>query len=380
MALLIECPKCKHRNSEGVSACKKCEYARLKKDNAKVYWVDFFYQGKRLRERVGPSRAAAEARQVELRKAAVDGVYIQKDKNAVVTLGKVFNWFLSLQAVQALDSYSRFQQHIKALERLLDTQQLVRDLSVAQLENYVQQRLKEPSPSRKGKTIAPKTVKEELNTLRNLLNRAFHHELISKIPIRRFPTIKVDNVRKKILEQGEYQRLLDACPLWMRCIVIMARGTGMRQGEIVGLCWSQVDLKEGFVRLKASDTKTDEARSVRLLAEVLGMLRGLPRPIHTDRVFLSASGQPISKWDGRCNKAWKTALSKAGIEDMTFHDLRHDFVTRAMRSGNASHVVMKQVGHKTDSMLRRYQLVDERDLLTLQLDDSEKDAAKKRVF
>ena len=38
-----------------------------------------------------------------------------------------------------------------------------------------------------------------------------------------------------------------------------------------------------------------------------------------------------------------------------------------MRSGNASHVVMKQVGHKTDSMLRRYQLIDERDLLELQI-------------
>ena len=70
---------------------------------------------------VSPSRAAAEARQVELRQAAVDGVYIQKDKSAVITLRRVFNWFLSLQAVQALDSYPRFQQHIKALERLLDT-------------------------------------------------------------------------------------------------------------------------------------------------------------------------------------------------------------------------------------------------------------------
>ena len=77
----------------------------------------------------------------------------------------------------------------------------MRDLSVAQLENYVQQRLKEPSPSRKGKTIAPKTVKEELNTLRNLLNRALRHELISEVPVSRFPTIKVDNVRKKILEK-----------------------------------------------------------------------------------------------------------------------------------------------------------------------------------
>ena len=61
-------------------------------------------------------------------------------------------------------------------------------------------------------------------------------------------------------------------------------------------------------------------------------------------------------------------MKLAGIEDATFHDLRHDFVTRAMRSGNASHVVMKQVGHKTDPMLRRYQLIDERDLLELRID------------
>ena len=163
-------------------------------------------------------------------------------------------------------------------------------------------------------------------------------------------------------------------------MVIMARGTGMRQGEILRLSWLQVDLKECFVRLKASDTKTDEARSVRLLPEVLEMLNNIPHPIYTDRVFLSASGQPIGKWDGRCNKAWKTALSKAGIEDMTFHDLRHDFVTRAMRNGNASHVVMKQVGHRTDSMLRRYQLIDERDLLTLKMDTPEQNSAKRSVF
>ena len=41
--------------------------------------------------------------------------------------------------------------------------------------------------------------------------------------------------------------------------------------------------------------------------------------------------------------------------------------TPTMRGGNASHIVMKQVGHKTDSMLRRYQLIDERDLLELQI-------------
>ena len=53
----------------------------------------------------------------------------------------------------------------------------------------------------------------------------------------------------------------------------MVHTTGMRQGEILKLRWSDVDLKTGFVRLKASVTKTDAARSVRLLPEVITMLR-----------------------------------------------------------------------------------------------------------
>ena len=56
-------------------------------------------------------------------------------------------------------------------------------------------------------------------------------------------------------------------------------------------------------------------------------------------------------------------MKRTGIKNTVFHDLRHDFVTKAMRSGNPAYLVMKQVGHKTDAMLRRYQLIDERDLV-----------------
>ena len=118
------------------------------------------------------------------------------------------------------------------------------------------------------------------------------------------------------------------------------------------------------MRLRASKTKTDEARSVRLLPDVIVMLREIPRAIHTKKVFLSAKGRPIPYWTGYLNQVWQNTLKEAGIEDACFHDLRHDFVTRAMRSGNASNVVMKQVEHKTDSMLRRYQIVDERTIRT----------------
>ncbi|MEC8544443.1 MAG: site-specific integrase, partial [SAR324 cluster bacterium] len=281
---------------------------------------------------------------LEVQKALVEDKHIERDKNATVTLDQLFDWFPKLQEVKAFDSYVRMTQQIKSLSRLINTNQVVRDLTALQLEEYARSRLQEPSPIKRGQTIAPKTVKEELNLLRNVFNRALQYEFISKVPVSRYPTVKIDNVRKRVFKDEEYQRLLEVCPLWLGRIVIMARRTGIRQGEIPKLQWSDVDLQTRFVRLQASMTKTDEARSVRLLPEVVAILRETPRALHTQQVFLSATNKPIPYWTTYVQKTWKQSLEKAGIEGACFHDLRHDFVTRAMRSGNASHVVMKQVG------------------------------------
>ena len=89
-----------------------------------------------------------------------------------------------------------------------------------------------------------------------MLYRALSYEFISNISISRYPTVRVDNGRKRVFEEEEYLRLLEECPLWLRRIVIMTHGTGMRQVEILKLKWSNVDLKT-FVRLKAAITKTD---------------------------------------------------------------------------------------------------------------------------
>ena len=151
--------------------------------------------------------------------------------------------------------------------------------------------------------------------------------------------------------------------MWLRRIVIMAYWTGMRQKEIIQLEWNAVDLKEGFIRLRAEQTPTNEARIVRLSPQVLQMLKEIPRTLQWRNVFLSLSQKPIRRWGSYQKKVWNESLKRSGIEDAVFHDLRYDFVTKAMRSGNPAYLVMKQVGRKTDAMLRRYQLIDERDLV-----------------
>ena len=143
----------------------------------------------------------------------MEGKHIERDKNATVTLAQLFDWFLNLQEVKTLDSCVWMAQQIKSLSRLINTSQVVRDLTTHQLDEYAYKRSQESSPTKRGQTIAPKTVKEELNLLRNILNRALRYEFISKIPVSRYPVIKIDNVRKRVFSEVEYQQLLEVCPL-----------------------------------------------------------------------------------------------------------------------------------------------------------------------
>jgi integrase len=78
---------------------------------------------------------------------------------------------------------------------------------------------------------------------------------------------------------------------------------------------------------------------------------GCPRVFHRD-------GMPIKEFRG----AWKAACKSAGVPDLKFHDLRRTAV-RNMRCMGVSQVVRMRIsGHRTDSMERRYNIVDIEDL------------------
>ena len=61
-------------------------------------------------------------------------------------------------------------------------------------------------------------------------------------------------------------------------------------------------------------------------------------------------------------KSWKSARKKAGLDDFVFHDFRHVAISNLRKAGNSPTVIMKASGHKTMSMVLRYNLVDEEDL------------------
>lgn len=62
----------------------------------------------------------------------------------------------------------------------------------------------------------------------------------------------------------------------------------------------------------------------------------------------------------RLRKAWSKACAEAGVPALLFHDLRRSAARNLVRAGVDSEVARKITGHKTESMFRRYNVIDER--------------------
>ena len=160
----------------------------------------------------------------------------------------------------------------------------------------------------------------------------------------RFP--KNNPPRERRLKQGEYERLMSACAetqvwyLWP--MIEIAIDTCMRRGEILGLEWKHID----FERSKAllPNTKNGQSRWVPLSNQVITVLNTLPQ--ENKRVF------PIT--DVAVRQAWDRLRKRAGITDLTFHDLRHEGISRQFESGLTIPEVMRISGHKTAIQLFRY--------------------------
>ena len=73
----------------------------------------------------------------------MEGKHIERNKNATVTLAQLFDWFLNLQKVKALDSCVWMAQQIKSLSRFINANQVIKDFTTLQLEGYVYSRFQE---------------------------------------------------------------------------------------------------------------------------------------------------------------------------------------------------------------------------------------------
>ncbi|MBE9528525.1 MAG: site-specific integrase, partial [Proteobacteria bacterium] len=239
----------------------------------------------------------------------------------------------------------------------------IRDKSIAKglCAFFGSYRLREVTPplivdykaKRRKDGVKPSTIERELCLMKRAFNLAVREwEWVDKNPNHRVSKERYNNTIDRWLSFEEEKRLLRACPDWLQLIVIFALNTGMRQGEILDLRWSYVDLSRRTATVMRS--KNGERRTLPLNEQALEVLRakGKVRHLKNDYVFASQTGTRVIKRN--LARAFSQAREKAVVEEFRFHDLRHTFATRLAHAGVDLYTVAKLLGHKDIRMTQRY--------------------------
>lgn len=209
---------------------------------------------------------------------------------------------------------------------------------------------------------AAATVNRYLSAIGSVLSRAVREwELLPTNPAREIGRLQESPRRVEIdgetmapyLDVDQRRRLLAACRETghpnLHDLALLALSTGARQGELVKLTRSAVDLRRGRVEFR--DTKNRTSRSVPIGGAAFEVLRDrlrVPR-IDTPYLFIGPLGAVCFP-----KAAWEVARERAGLPDLRWHDLRHVAASEFAMAGATDAQLMHIMGWKTAAMARRY--------------------------
>lgn len=207
------------------------------------------------------------------------------------------------------------------------------------------------------KTVKAATIRRELAILHHALEIARKEWDISLFqnPVSAVSLPRLPIARSRRLEENELALILQTCgrcrtPLLAE-IIRFAIETGMRRGEIVASQWKHLDTEKGLLLIP--ETKNGLPRTIPLSARARAILKALPRS--GERIF------PVS--GNALRLAWERLKRRLEIEDLHFHDLRHEAISRFFEMGLSVPEVALISGHRDYRMLFRYTHLRAEDIL-----------------
>jgi integrase len=280
----------------------------------------------------------AEARRRTLTQA-IDG-YMLGYKGRDTAIVKRLSWWRTRYGITPLADFT--QAKIKDGLRDLARQDAVRNAGKGK-----------PTKSL-GRKKSPATCNRYLQAISSVLSWAVEESWITKNPALGVRRQTEPRGRVRYLSDDERKALLEACDAsaWseLGLLVRLALSTGARLGELLGLEWSDVDVKGGIAHVR--QTKNDEPRSLPLIEPVRKRLEAKVRPIKGGLLF------PAERDAKRRNKVWRkhweAAVGSAKLENFRFHDLRHSCASYLAMNGATPLEIGDVLGHKTLVMVKRY--------------------------
>lgn len=250
-------------------------------------------------------------------------------------------------------SYKSEVYRIRALNDLMGDFKL-EEIMPVHVVAYRDKRLATPHPRIPEKTLATSTVKHELMLLSHLFSIAIAEWGMTSLvnPVLKIRKPKAPPGRTRRLNPQEEKKLLRKARQHSNpefyAIVVLALETAMRQGEILALCWENVNWRKRTVMLPV--TKNGDAREVPLSKTAYAILKEYLCPTTKGKIFTYTSAGLKS--------TWRFLIREIEIHDFHFHDLRHCAISSLLERGLNVIEVATISGHKSLAMLKRYSHLD----------------------
>ena len=313
-----------------------------------IWYIDQYCDGHRVRERIGPSKRAAEQALAVQKAEILQGRFHLNGRKDAVGFKELTVQFLEHSKTTKL-SWQRdcdFVKHLRAFFGDRRVNQITSEL----VEKYKGQRrnqilAREKYVGRDPRDVPMSTINRELSCLRRIFNLAVSWEKAERNQVKGVRFFREEMLTVKILTDDEIQVLLLCCNRITADVVRFALNTGMRRGEILNLKWDQVDLADGYITV--TKTKSGKQRKIPINETV----RNVFECKHRGSVYVfHRNGKPAKS----VRATFEQAVRRAAIGHCRFHDLRHTFATRLVLRGVSLPVVKELLGHSTIVTTMRY--------------------------
>lgn len=325
-----------------------------------VFWIKYYSSGKPIRESTGTTKQKEAER-------------FLKDREGRVAMGAPILPKVQRTTVDTLlaDLKAHYQTTGQRTLREAETRltPLIRfftgrragAISGDTLTAYIQHR--------QANGLSNGTINRELSVLGTAYKLGLEHGKVMRRPV--IHLLKEAKPRQGFFEEHQFLAVRKHLPDDLQVAVTIMWLYGWRRNEVMSLQLSQIDLDAGTLRLEPGTTKNQDGRVVYMSPELQGLVvvqiqrvrqlsRKLGRVLPHLFVHLRGcyKGQPVHDF----RKAWSHACDKVGLVGMLRHDFRRSAVRNMERAGVPRSVAMKISGHKTESIYRRYAIVNESDI------------------
>lgn len=306
-----------------------------KRTGSPHWWVRFTHNGRRIQKSTG-TKDRLKAQEYHDR--------LKSSLWALERLGEKPSYTWNEAVVKYLKETTHKASHDTDIGRLRWLDQYLGGLPLASITRDKLSAIAEA----KAKEFSPATANRLSALIRAILRKAaFEWEWLDKVP--KIRMLHEPRRRIRWITREEAESLLSFLPKHQAELARFALATGLRQANVTGLQWSQIDMQRHVAWVHPDQAKARKAIAVPLNEDAVAVVvRQIGK--HDTHVFTFRS-KPVRQVN---TKAWHKALRNAGIEDFRWHDLRHTWASWHVQAGTPIYELQELGGWESADMVRRY--------------------------